>query len=143
MSEIFNRLAVTTVILALAALFWWLPNALTQRTPFFDGDRRQDPDYTIENFTVTAMDTQGRRKHTLQAVKLTHYPHNDTVELERPHLIQYSPDSPPVHTRADRGTTSPDGKAIFMRGNVRVTRGATGQDPSGEILAQEMRVQLE
>ena len=143
MTENFNRLAITAVLLALAALTWWLPNSLTPRGSLFGGESRHEPDYTIENFVATEMDIQGQRKHELRAAKLVHYPDDDTSELTRPYLIQYSPGSAPVHTRADRGRVAPDGKQILMQGNVRVTRGASGADPGGEVQTQEMRVILE
>ena len=67
----------------------------------------------------------------------------DSADLTQPYLIQFSPDTAPVHTRADRGQLSPDGKEILMQGNVRVTRGASGTDPAGEVQTREMRVILE
>ena len=139
----FNRLAITTVLVALAALSWWLPNALTPRGSLFDGENRHDPDYTIENFVATEMNIQGQPKHELRAVKLVHYADDDTSDLTQPYLIQYSPGTAPIHTRADRGQVAPDGKQILMRGNVRVTRGISGVDPGGEVQTQEMRVILE
>lgn len=139
----FNRIAVAAVLLGLAAVIWWLPNALVPRGAGVEAERRHEPDYTIENFTAIAMDASGWRKHELRAVRLDHFPDNDTMELERPYLVQYSPDGPPVHTRADRGVTAPNAKEILMRGNVRVTRGASGKGPAGEVVAQEMRVLLE
>ena len=143
MAEHFNRLAITAVLIALAALTWWLPNALTPRGGLFGGESRHEPDYTIENFVATEMDIRGERKHELRAAKLVHYPDDDTSELTRPYLIQYSPGTAPVHTRADRGQVAPDGKQILMQGNVRVTRGTSGADPGGEVQTQEMRVILE
>lgn len=143
MTEHFNRLAIVALLVALAALSWWLPNALTPRDNLFDGDSRHDPDYTIDNFTATEMNAQGQRKHELRAVKLMHYADDDSAELTQPYLVQFSPDAAPVHTRADRGKVSPDGKQILMQGNVRVTRGASGTDPAGEVQSREMRVILE
>jgi lipopolysaccharide export system protein LptC len=143
MTSLLNRLAVVAVLMALAALSWWLPNRVTDRTTLFDGERRHEPDYIIENFTATAMDPQGHRRHELSAVKLSHYPDTDTLELVRPHLVQYTPGAAPLHTVADRGMTTPDSKEILMRGNVRVTRGVHGGQPGGEIQTQEMRVLLE
>lgn len=139
----FNRLAVAAVLAALAALSWWLPNALTPRGGLFDGDSRHEPDYTIENFTATEMNAQGQRKHELRAAKMVHYADDDTSDLTQPYLIQFPPDAAPVHTRADRGQVSPNGKEILMQGNVRVTRGASGADPAGEVQTREMRVILE
>ena len=139
----FNRLAVVALLAALAALSWWLPNALTPRANLFGGDSRHDPDYTIENFTATEMDARGQRKHELRAIKLEHYADDDSADLTQPYLVQFAPDTAPVHTRADRGQLSPDGKEILMQGNVRVTRGASGTDPAGEVQTREMRVILE
>ena len=143
MTQHFNRLAVAAVLIALAVLAWWLPTALTPRSGLFDGESRNEPDYTIENFTATEMNAQGQRKHELRAAKLVHYGDDDSADLIQPYLIQYAPNTAPVHTRADRGQVSPDGKEILMQGNVRVTRGASGADPAGEIQTQEMRVILE
>jgi len=139
----FNRLALVAVLVALAALSWWLPTALTPRGSLFDSESRHEPDYTIDNFTATEMNAQGQRKHELRAAKLEHYADDDSADLTQPYLVQYSPDDAPVHTRADRGRISPDGKVILMQGNVRVTRGASGADPAGEVQTQEMRVLLE
>jgi lipopolysaccharide export system protein LptC len=89
------------------------------------------------------MDAKGRRKHELSAARLVHYPDDDTLEFERPHLVQYTPGEPPLHTIADRGYSTADSKTILMRGNVRVTRGAHGGKPGGEIETGEMQVLLE
>jgi lipopolysaccharide export system protein LptC len=139
----FNRVALAVALLGLAALVWWLPNALTPRGELFEGEKRHEPDYIIENFTATVMDPHGHRKHELRAHRLEHFPDDDTVTLDRPYLVQYKPDGPPLHTRADRGFTTTTSKEIVMRGNVRVTRSARAGSPAGEVTAQEMRVLLE
>jgi lipopolysaccharide export system protein LptC len=143
MTATFNRLAIIAILLVLAALTWWLPLRLTDRGPLPDGEARHEPDYVIENFTAIAMDAIGWRKHELRAARLEHYPDDDSVELDKPYLIQYVQGGAPTHTRADRGTASPDGKEILMRGNVRITRGGGNRQVAGEVVAQEMRVILE
>jgi lipopolysaccharide export system protein LptC len=142
-TEYLNRIAVAAVLIALAALSWWLPTALTPPGNLFEGESRHEPDYTIYNFTATEMNAQGQRKHELRAAKLVHYGDDDTAELTQPYLIQFPPDAAPIHTRADRGQVSANGKEILMQGNVRVTRGASGTDPAGEVQTREMRVILE
>jgi lipopolysaccharide export system protein LptC len=127
-TEYLNRIAVAAVLIALAALSWWLPTALTPPGNLFEGESRHEPDYTI---------------YELRAAKLVHYGDDDTAELTQPYLIQFPPDAAPVHTRADRGQVSANGKEILMQGNVRVTRGASGNDPAGEVQTREMRVILE
>ncbi len=142
MTQYFPKLAVLLSLLALGALFMWLPNGLLLR-PAPDNEKRHEPDYIIEKFVATAMDEQGRLKHELRANRLEHFADDDTMELEQPYLIQYAPDAPPLHTRADRGSTRGEGKDILMRGNVRMTRGAAASGPAGEVVAQEMRVLLQ
>jgi len=143
MTSAFNRTAVIIGLVALAVLSWWLPWRLADRGVVFEPEVRHEPDYTIENFTAIAMDASGWRKHELRAARLDHYPDDDSVELDKPYLVQYSPYGPPTHTRADHGTTTSDGKEILMRGNVRVTRGSGAKQPAGEVVAQEMKVILE
>ncbi len=139
----FNRITLVVALATLAAVAWWLTDRGTDRNAVRDGKARHEADYFIENFTATTMDTQGRRRHELSAARLVHFPDDDSIELERPHLVQYTPGEPPLHTVADRGYTTSDSKTILMRGNVRVTRGAHGGQPGGEIETGEMRVLLE
>lgn len=139
----FNRITLVAALAILAAVSWWLTDSGADRNAVRNGKARHEPDYFIENFTAATMDAQGRRKHELSAVRLVHYPDDDSVELDRPHLVQYAPGEPPVHTVADRGYSTSDNKTILMRGNVRVTRGAFGGRPSGEVSTHEMQVLLE
>lgn len=143
MNRHFPKLAVIVAVLALGALFLWLPSVLVAPATLFVNERKHEPDYVIENFTATAMDENGRLKNEMRAVRLEHFADDDTMELEKPYLIQYSLDAPPLHTRADRGSTRGEGKDILMRGNVRMTRSAVAHSPAGEVVAQELRVLLE
>lgn len=142
MTKHFPKLAALLSLLALGALFIWLPSGLLLQPPP-ETEKRHEPDYIIEKFVATAMDEQGRLKHELRANRLEHFADDDTMELEQPYLVQYSPDAPPLHTRADRGSTRGEGKDILMRGNVRMTRGPAASGPAGEVVAQEMRVLLQ
>jgi len=143
MKQHLPKLAALLSLLALGALFMWLPNGLLLR-PAHETEKRNEPDYVIERFVATAMDEKGRLKHELHAKRLEHFPDDDRMELDQPYLVQFTPDAPPLHTRADRGTTRGEGKDILMRGNVRMTRSASGQkNPAGEVVAQELRVLLQ
>jgi len=137
-----NKTIIVTALLALLALSIWLPNALIDPVLTIDNGPNGAPDYIIENFTSTAMDEHGRPKHALSAARLVHYPNERSAHLAQPHLVQYTPGGPPVHTTADQGRVYNDGKELQMTGNVRVTRGGDGGDPSADVVARELHVIL-
>jgi lipopolysaccharide export system protein LptC len=108
-------------MLALALLTVWLERVVREeeKHPSF---RRHDPDYIIDNFTVTNYDRNGRAESTLTAAKMVHYPDDETTELLAPRVVQSKPDEPRVMLAADRGTLSSDGEEVFLFGNVLMER---------------------
>jgi lipopolysaccharide export system protein LptC len=61
---------------------------------------------------------------------MTHYPDDETTELEEPRLVQYREGGPPVRISAERGTVAKDGEEVRLYGNVVVVReGTRGRPP--------------
>lgn len=137
-----NKIIIAIILFALAALSVWLPNMLIKPVITLNSGQRHESDYQVENFTSTTMDEQGEPKYVLQAKHLTHYPDTDISTIDKPHLTQYAPDTPPVHTTADRGRIYNKGKELLMLGNVRITRGQNAASPGGEITTQELHIVL-
>ena len=121
------------LLLLLAMLTFWLERTVQAPQPKNDGSSRHDPDYTVENFTATRMGLDGLPRHTLVAVKMVHYPDDDTTHLEKPHFTRLEKDRPPLHIQSDRGLLSSEGEHAYFTGNVLVTREAT-QDKSALTL---------
>jgi lipopolysaccharide export system protein LptC len=138
-----RRLAVAAVLLAIAAGSWWLTRAVGPPAPVVDGSMRHDPDYTVEDFTTTVMNAQGRRRYTLSATLMVHYGDDGSSELTRPYLVQYREGLAPVHTRADRGLIPKGGQEIIMSGNVESTQGRDPKSAGGEIRADTMKILLD
>ena len=117
------RLIGLIVMLSLALFSVWLERTVREeeRPPSF---RRHDPDYIIDNFTVTSFDRSGNPESTLAAAKMLHYPDDDTTELLAPRVVHSRQDRPRMTLNADRGTLSPDGEEVFLFGNVLMTRDA-------------------
>ncbi len=109
----------------LAMLTFWLDRTVQPPQPKNDGSNRHDPDYTVENFTATRMGLDGLPRHTLVAVKMVHYPDDDTTHLEKPHFTRLEKDRPPLHIQSDKGLLSSEGEHAYFTGNVLVTREAT------------------
>lgn len=138
-----RALTMVLVLAILAGGSWWLARGVGPVVAPSDPRARHDPDYSIQNFTATVMNELGRKKYVLTARRLLHYPDDDTTHLEGPHLIQYPATGAPVHTTADAGIVPGDAEEIYMRGNVRVTRGADARAAGGVITADNMRIALD
>lgn len=138
-----RRLAIAAALLLLAVGSWWLTRAVTPPAPVFDGKARHDPDYTIQDFTATVMNEQGRRRYTLSATLLIHYGDDGSSDLTQPYLIQYREGLAPVYTRADRGRIPKDGQEIIMSGNVESTQGRDPKTAGGEIRTDSMKILLD
>lgn len=94
-----------------------------------DGSTRHDPDYWVENFYARRMGPDGLPMHTLAAVKLEHFPDDDTSHLTRPHFIAMSAQNPPVHIQSQQGLISSNGEEVYLTEGVEVQREAgAGKD---------------
>ena len=138
-----KRLAITATLLLLATGSWWLTSTVGVPEKIFDGKTRHDPDYTIEDFTTTVMNEEGRRRYILAATRLIHYGDDGSSDLEQPYLIQSPDGSTPVHTRADKGWIPKDGHQILMSGNVHSAQGRDPKRAGGEIRTDSMKILLD
>lgn len=129
-----TRLFPLLLMLALAALTFWLERTVREEEGAHPSLRRHDPDYIIDNLTNTRFDAKGRVESTLAAAKMLHYPDDDSTDLIAPHVVQTKPDEPRITLTADRGALSQDGEEVFLYGNVLVVR-------EGEAERAETRIQ--
>lgn len=116
-----------TLIGILAAFTFWLDRAvqLTGRDP--TGASRHDPDYIVDNLSAVQIGEAGKARYTLSAVKMVHYPDDDTTLLTKPRFVSYSSASAPVTITASQGVVSGKGEHVYFQDDVRVTRAAQGE----------------
>lgn len=107
-----------------AALTFWLDRTVQPPPPKLDGSARHDPDTIVENFSALQLDPAGRPRYALAAVKMTHYPDDETTHLERPHFTRFNPNTAPLHALAQRGLLSKDGEEAHLHDKVTVIREA-------------------
>ncbi|MHB8454300.1 MAG: LPS export ABC transporter periplasmic protein LptC [Acidiferrobacterales bacterium] len=143
MSWDLNKLMIALILLVLLVLAVWLPNALITPVISINANDRHEPDYVIQNFTVTAMNEQGRPKYVLSARTLVHFPYDKSATLTEPHLIQFTPGEAAVSTIADSGRVYNNGKELLMTGHVKVVRGQKNDQPGGDISTRELRIELD
>ena len=117
-----TRLFPLLLMLALAGLTFWLERTVREEEGVHPSLRRHDPDYIIDNMNHTRFNAQGLVESTLVAVKMLHYPDDDSTDLIAPRLVQTKPNEPRVTVIADRGALSQDGEEVFLYDNVLLVR---------------------
>ncbi|MDX1593436.1 MAG: LPS export ABC transporter periplasmic protein LptC [Gammaproteobacteria bacterium] len=86
-------------------------------------DDAQRPDSIIEDYLVTLHAEDGQPRYRLAGPRLSHYPHDDSNRLERPHLTVYEQVNDPAWTvEAERGFLSSGAEELLLAGPVTLER---------------------
>jgi lipopolysaccharide export system protein LptC len=116
------------LLASLAALTFWLEQAVRLPTVTNDESRRHDPDYFIDGLSAVKMDPQGRVMYTLSAEKMVHFPDDDRTHLTQPRFVSVGLDGrPPVTITAEQALVSSNGENVYFEDNVRVVREPEGR----------------
>ena len=119
-----TRLFPLLLMLALAALTFWLGLVVREESESRQALRSHNPDYIVDKLLHTRYNAQGTAESVLAADKMLHYPDDDSTELVAPRLVQTKPNQPRVTITAERATLSHDGEELFLYDNVLVVREA-------------------
>ena len=109
----------------LAALTFWL-DRVVQPSRDLLGASRHDPDYIVDDLSAVRIGQAGRESYTLSAVKMVHYPDDDTTLLTRPRFVSYGSEKAPVTITSSQGVVSAKGDHVYFQDDVRVTRAPHG-----------------
>jgi lipopolysaccharide export system protein LptC len=108
---------------ALAALTFWL-DQLAHGPRDSWNPSRHDPDYIVEKLSGVRMGAAGNASYTLAAVKMVHYPDDDSTLLTSPRFVSYASAKAPVTVTSSEGVVSSNGEHVYFQDDVRVTRAA-------------------
>lgn len=125
MGERLSTLFPLALLALLAALTYWLDQAVQSPTAPREKRVAHEPDFTAEKLTATRMDLSGRVRDTLQTAKMVHYLDDDSTELESPRFVSFARGAPLTVT-AQQAQISSNGGNLYFRGDVRATRAAQG-----------------
>lgn len=110
------------LLAALAALTIWLERTIQPPAPTPNAAARHDPDYIVDKLTAVRMAPDGKIRDTLFAVKMTHYPDDDSTELAQPKFVSHATDRAPVTITAEAALLSSKGEQIHFHRGVHVIR---------------------
>lgn len=124
-----NRFRLPLLVALAAGLalgsFWLLEVMRKGSNESAPASVRSAPDYYIEKFDYTRMSDNGQPRYKISGIKLTHYPLDDSSEIELPVINRLEKDKPPMMIRADRARIEDDNSKVHMHGNVNVDRPKT------------------
>jgi len=83
---------------------------------------RTDPDYTVENFNFVRASKIGQARYSVTGVKLSHFPKDDTFQIDLPIMKSLNPEKPTITTHAQRSLSNSDGSDVQLFDNVQVDR---------------------
>ena len=92
-----------------------------------------EPDYFVEGFALVRTNPRGEPTFRMSAARLTHYPDDDSSELERPVLVSLDPSKPQVTLTAERGRANAGGKSTELFDQVTLVRKSVGNQPELRI----------
>jgi len=121
-SSLFSTLFPLGLLLALTGLTFWLMHVVEDPEKPEDRHLRHDPDYIVDALHLRKLDHEGRLRHSLTAVRLTHYPDDDSTEVEAPVVVFTAPDKPNITLQARSAEISANGEAIYLKDEVRLKR---------------------
>lgn len=128
------------LMLGLALATLWLQRLVQLPPPALRDPLRHDPDFIVENFTVTRMDRDGVPESTLSATRMVHFPDDETTELTAPRFLQTRPGEPPIDVVSRRGTVTKDGDEVHLMDDVVVIRAGEKDRPPLRVDTRYMMI---
>lgn len=131
------RAIAMVLLLAGAVISGWAVWNQSSRDPSL-AELPGQPDYTLEDFEIVALNEQGKESFTLRAPRLERDPAAKTMDIVTPlFLIPAGEDSQggPWEVRSKTGWISADGGELRLRGDVEAD--STGADGRAVTLASE------
>ncbi len=119
------------VLAVLAAATVWLEEASQEETSAPRARDRHDPDYWVDGVQLRGFDAKGAPRHELKALRLEHYPDNDTALVFEPRL-KYLEDRK-MSVTAKRAWVDKQGDHVLLEGDVEIVRPGENPDAPATI----------
>ena len=125
---IFRALMGLTPLLLMGLLtlltFYLVEKNTPQEKSTIERVRLHEPDYTIKEGTLTALNEQGSTKYRVIGKKLIHYDDDASIDILTPRMRLFQTDKAPVTVKADTGHLDGDLTIMDLYDNAEIFRPA-------------------
>lgn len=127
-----------TVLALLAALSQWLVwlNRERPASETFTGPPRSD--YTLDDFTLTALDRDGRRSFEIRAPRLARRGDDGSIYVTQPSYVLVDADDHAWHGTSATAWVDKEGSLMHLGGEVRLEREADAEGRTVLITTREL-----
>ncbi len=124
-----GQLYPIVILVALAALSFWLERAIDLPATKRDGKTRHDPDTFVDNFVVRRFSADGILQYRLRSPRMLHFADDDSSLVDQPRLVYYRPDAPDMTLSGQHAFVAAEGETVYFWDDVVATRAPTATRP--------------
>lgn len=112
--------------------FWLVKKNTPAEKSAIERVRLHEPDYTITNGALTALNESGNTKYRVLGKKVIHYDDDASIDIDAPRIRLFPPEKSPVTVKADKGHLDGDLTILDLMNNAEIFRppqAATSTEP--------------
>ncbi|GHB31183.1 LPS export ABC transporter periplasmic protein LptC [Salinicola rhizosphaerae] len=117
-----RRLGLLALLLALGAGLTYLDQRGDRTPQPVPSDAAGEPDYYLEDASMTRYDEQGRAYQRLDTPRLVHTPSDDIIRAQTPHGYVVDDEQRRWQLTSDSGQLSRGGERLTLEGNARLVQ---------------------
>jgi lipopolysaccharide export system protein LptC len=102
--------------------FWLVRKNTPPEHSMLERVRLHEPDYIIQNGTLSALNEQGNTKYRILGNKVTHYDDDASIDIDLPRMRLFQPDKPPVTVKSNTGHLDGDLTILELFDNASIYR---------------------
>lgn len=124
----------------IAAMGWWIQDYIPKTIDDASDKSSKLADYSMDTFTLTATNEQGKPHYQLTATTMKHYPNHEYAYLTKPFITFYRENESPWEVRSENGKVSEDGKIVHLTGKVNIVRSGSQNNQAVTIDTSNLTV---
>ena len=102
--------------------FWLVKKNTPIEKSAIERVRLHEPDYTINNGALSALNESGVTKYRVLGKKVIHYDDDASIDIETPRIRLFPPEKSPVTVKADKGHLDGDLTILDLIDNAEIFR---------------------